>query len=88
MQMLYDQSKVPQQCTSKLVCVMGIAEVAQRLDDHNLSWSHCSSKVKVKASFNEEVRRLSVELQCPAASPGPAWKAIGCPTSPRLYRRL
>ena len=32
MQMLHDQSKVPQQCISKVICIVGIAEVATRLD--------------------------------------------------------
>jgi hypothetical protein len=65
MQMLYDQSKVPQQCVSKLLCVLGIADAIKELDDYNLSWSHYTAKVQEKATYYSEARKLSVGLRCP-----------------------
>ena len=82
MQMLYDQSKVPQQCSAKWMCVQGIRESARKLKDYNLPWGHYNAAMPDASKYREEAKRLSQDILPPEGRSAAALSGARVPFTP------
>jgi hypothetical protein len=62
MQMLYDQSKVVQQCTSKYQCILAMKHAAEKADDYNKLWSEYTAVVPKGENYEAEAKSFSIGL--------------------------
>ena len=65
MQMLYDQSKVTQQCISKFLCIIAMLDTVSAANDFNLTWPEYFSRVKPKEEYEEMAKDYSIGLLPP-----------------------
>ena len=86
MQTLYDQSKVQQQAISKVICIMGIADVAKRLNSERV-WSSGGRKGALLRGRPEGERRPPVPRDALHAR-DPAEATADDPRGGRRVRRV
>ena len=81
---LYDQSKVPQQFVSKVLCVLALREVTKRLNDFNLPWQAYLSEMLKYTEFEAEARHLGNDLLPPEGKTLAAQEGARLPFTPAM----
>ena len=82
MQMLYDQSKVTQQCISKFMCIIAMIDTATKANDWNLTWPEYFSRVEPREEYEVHAKDYSIGLLPPEGEAKSRQEAARLPYTP------